>query len=509
MEATDIPPMVRFEPGWTARDIGRRRRLAPGVEVAHWRSLHVSGDIAWLAECPDPAANLRRMGEFGRLPRHLGLPLTRVLEYRADGSLAHGVEHPQGMQLLARFIRDTSRPMSREERVACLVQVAQALDALHGSGVVHRNLDVSAVLWDGEFAMLLDSGWPDAIELGADPRTALHLAPERRAGADADARSDQYLLAGLWLTMGGGNRVSPQDALRQRPAREQPALARAMARDPAHRFDSCGAFAERLRRDLGLDSPAPAEATRMGRHWWARVHPPPAPVPPPMTLAHYRDWVRPLGRPTDSQIDAYVDYLSSKHSWYKHLPPVRPGAVFTLFLTRLAGMVQGDDGRSTAWREIEPGDSMFHYSMMPTAEYRRRFGHLGYGSEAAPEFSLRDSRESVNFGAEPRVFATTEGPRALPPEIVRAGSVEVTAVIHARSAQRWVWEWAMERGALEGLSAQAWPQRSGGAPSLEQILHAVKYGGDKDIAAFIAVERSFQKADLRAAAQRVVTLCFD
>jgi hypothetical protein len=450
-----------------------------------------------------------------RLPTHVGLPRTRLLEWYPDPACVLGFEYPAGMQLLAARLDAHHTAMPDQERLACLVQVAHALDKLHASGIVHRNLDPSAVLWDGEFALLLDACWPDPVDLGADSDATARLAPERREGADADARSDQYLLARLWIATGRQLAGNGTRGLALLPQREQKALARALDPDPACRYACCADFTEALRADLGFEAPPPATEAVRGREWQRRLFPPAPPPPVPMSLIDYQALVRPLGRPSEAQIDAYVEYLAGKHSWYKHLPLLLPGTIFTLFINPLAGMIQGNEGNGPLrWMEVGSTEECFHYSMMPTVEYRSRFGHFGYGASAAPQFGLHGARTRRDYGAERRVFDTADGERALPIEICEAGSVEVTGVMHQIASSHWLWERLFAGESRHGPAKEgAWPGRSGGAATLEELVAIATnpkrpYGQDEDIQTLIDPERQAQLSDLRAAARRVVDLCF-
>ncbi len=234
-----------------------------------------------------------------------------------------------------------------------------------------------------------------------------------------------------------------------------------------------------------------------------------------MSLVDYRELVRPLGRPSEAQIDAYVEYLAGKHSWYKHLPLLLPGTIFTLFINPLAGMIQGSEGNGPLrWMEVGSTDECFHYSMMPTVEYRSRFGHFGYGSAAAQQFGLHGVRVHRDYGAEPWVFNTVNGERALPVEICEAGSVEVTGVVHQIASSHWLWERLFAGESRHGPAVEGiWPERSGGAKTLEDLVAIAtdpkrSHGQDEAIETLIDPERQAQLSDLRAAARRVVDLCF-
>lgn len=53
---------------------------------------------------------------------------------------------------------------------------------------------------------------------------------------------------------------------------------------------------------------------------------------PELDLAVYRDLVKDLPPPTDQQISAFAEYVSTAKSWYKHLPLSPPGRCFRFFI---------------------------------------------------------------------------------------------------------------------------------------------------------------------------------
>lgn len=73
------------------------------------------------------------------------------------------------------------------------------------------------------------------------------------------------------------------------------------------------------------------------------------------------------------QMQQFALFVSNAHSWYKHLPYLPPGEPFQFFLDPGAGMqlVVSSQGSVDATPRAEPG---FHYSWLPTVEYRARFG---------------------------------------------------------------------------------------------------------------------------------------
>lgn len=170
--------------------------------------------------------------------------------------------------------------------------------------------------------------------------------------------------------------------------------------------------------------------------------------------------------PTPEQRENFVEYVSHAHSWYKHLPLYPPGCPFYFFLDKYAGCdrVRAPDGRAIMVERTEQG---FHYSAIPTEEYRARFGYLAYSCDAGTTVVLASPRPIVvprdKIAAIERDDARKVG---LPPEILDAGVVQLTGVIHACSLGMpalWVGGW-INRGHSD------WPEESGGKCTRQKIL---------------------------------------
>jgi serine/threonine protein kinase len=92
-------------------------------------------------------------------------------------------------------------PLGLDETVGLAAQLARGLDALHGHGILHRDVKPSNVLLDGEgTAALTDFGLArgaDSTRLTADGQllgTPHYLAPELIEGREATSASDVYAL---------------------------------------------------------------------------------------------------------------------------------------------------------------------------------------------------------------------------------------------------------------------------------------------------------------------------
>ena len=179
------------------------------------------------------------------------------------------------------------------------LQVAQALEYAHSQGLFHRDIKPSNLLLDAQgTAWVADFGLAKAVEgdnithTGDIVGTIRYMAPERFRG-ECDARSDVYAL-GLTLYEMAALRPAFDQTARQTLIRqvmeEEPArlrkivpnvprdletiIQKAMAPDPAGRYQTAGALAEDLSSFLE-DRPIRArDISPLERCWkWARRRP--------------------------------------------------------------------------------------------------------------------------------------------------------------------------------------------------------------------------------------------
>ena len=162
------------------------------------------------------------------------------------------------------------------DAIGIVAQVASALDAAHARGLVHRDVKPSNVLLDAgaradgsDHVYLADFGLTKRLSedagIGEDGRlmgTIDYVAPEQIAGEEIDARADVYSLGCVLYECLVGEppfrRDSEMavvfahlDAEPPTPSAERPELpaaldaviARALAKEPEHRYSSCREFA--------------------------------------------------------------------------------------------------------------------------------------------------------------------------------------------------------------------------------------------------------------------------
>ncbi len=179
------------------------------------------------------------------------------------------------------------------------VQVADALEYSAGQGVLHRDvkpsnllLDVFGTVWLTDFGLAKATDTPDLTHTGDLFGTLRYLAPERFKGR-ADVRSDVYAL-GLTLYELLAMRPAFDDHAQadlvsqitlgklRRLDEVNPALPRdvvtivhkAIAGDPADRYQTPGAMAEDLRRFLDDRPIAARRHSLLEKGWrWCRRNP--------------------------------------------------------------------------------------------------------------------------------------------------------------------------------------------------------------------------------------------
>jgi YVTN family beta-propeller protein len=197
----------------------------------------------------------------------------------ADGRLFIAMRYVHGLDL--KGLLRAEGALEPDRAVAIAAQVASALDAAHRRGLVHRDVKPSNILLDRqddrEHAYLADFGLVQSAERSspADGQfmgTVDYVAPEQIRGDPVDGRADQYALGCLLfecltgsLPFRHGSDVAAIYAHLEEPApraserREgvppalDPVLERAMAKEPADRFATCGELVDATRTALALD----------------------------------------------------------------------------------------------------------------------------------------------------------------------------------------------------------------------------------------------------------------
>jgi len=218
---------------------------------------------------------------------------TGTLEIDADTRAYIAMEYVAGESLQERLKHG---PLAPEEALDLTLQLADALEEAHRTGVVHRDIKPGNVVLDGRRrAKLLDFGlasytptrdgdatWrgPEGVlPPGALAGTLAYMAPEQARGRSADARADVFGLGALLYELLAGHApfrgesaVDVLDALLNAPpppiahAPGAPPLARALetvarrmlAKEPGDRYPGMAAVREALRAADGHQAEAAA-----------------------------------------------------------------------------------------------------------------------------------------------------------------------------------------------------------------------------------------------------------
>jgi eukaryotic-like serine/threonine-protein kinase len=206
----------------------------------------------------------------------------------ADGFLYYVMPYIQGETIREKLNRETQCGV--DESVRITREVADALDYAHRNGVIHRDIKPENILLHDGRAMVMDFGIALAVSAAAGGRmtetglslgTPHYMSPEQAtAEKEITGRSDVYSLATVLYEMLTGNPpyvgASAQQIImkiitepaepvtRHRksvPLNVAAALAHALEKLPADRFDSARTFSDAL-ANVSYDSGARPHATR-------------------------------------------------------------------------------------------------------------------------------------------------------------------------------------------------------------------------------------------------------
>jgi Tol biopolymer transport system component len=191
----------------------------------------------------------------------------------ADGFLYYVMPYIQGETLRDRLNRETQ--LGVDEAIKIAVEVADALHLAHSQGVIHRDIKPENILLANGRPMVADFGIALAVSAAAGGRmtetglslgTPHYMSPEQAtAEKEITARSDVYSLASVLFEMlagqpphigGSAQQVimkiiaEPVDDVtkfrKSVPPHVAAAVARALEKLPADRFESAKAFADAL-----------------------------------------------------------------------------------------------------------------------------------------------------------------------------------------------------------------------------------------------------------------------
>ncbi|WP_166678485.1 serine/threonine protein kinase [Kribbella voronezhensis] len=255
---------------------------------------------------PQYRDRLRREARLAAAVEHPGL--VRVHAVGGEGDQAWLVMDRLSGPDLQRLL-DEGGPLPVDRAVAMLAEVAAAVDAMHAAGVIHRDLKPANIILDGDRPTVADfgvarqlaslesstgmdlsggaawlrSGTPSGPSLGAMAGTVAYMAPEQWRGDPVSAATDVYALGGTLFSLLTGRRPFDRRTLPELayavamlpppapseygvPAAFDQVVRTAMAKEPADRYPTAGAFAQALRAAAAGDV-APVVVKQRG---WTR-----------------------------------------------------------------------------------------------------------------------------------------------------------------------------------------------------------------------------------------------
>jgi YVTN family beta-propeller protein len=272
---------VALGPGSTFARYRVESLLGRGGMGVLYRATDLSLDrpVALKLIAPELAGDERFRSRFLKEPRlaaaldhpHV-VPIYEAGEY--EGQLFLAMRYVEGSDLKSMIERDGR--LAPEQAVAVLAQVADALDAAHRRGLVHRDVKPGNVLLDEEgHAYLTDFGISKLVggvstDTGRVVGTLDYLAPEQIRGGEVDGRTDCYALACvLYECLDGAppfRRATEAETLwaqmREQPPtlhrhpELDPVLDKGLAKDKEARYASCGELLAAASSALGFEPPA-------------------------------------------------------------------------------------------------------------------------------------------------------------------------------------------------------------------------------------------------------------
>lgn len=167
-----------------------------------------------------------------------------------------------------------SQPMSFEQALKYLEQVAAALDHAHGRGIIHRDVKPANILLDNSWVFLADFGLARVMQAstlfttsGINSGTPAYMSPEQGRGGKIDATTDVYAAGVIAYLMVTGKiphvAESTQAIIYKRnhepapsvqmlrpemPSLIDQSIRQALAPQASNRFQSVGEFVTDLRR---------------------------------------------------------------------------------------------------------------------------------------------------------------------------------------------------------------------------------------------------------------------
>jgi serine/threonine-protein kinase len=359
-----------------AATIAEPPRLGAGHVIGGYRVLHLIGEggVGRVYRAED--VTLGRPVALKVLRRELGTDPNFLALFRSEATLLAAIQHPNLVQIytlgeapegtffamelvegetLAGAIARSQKQgvyLPLDRLLACLAQIASALDCLHQHGVLHRDIKPDNIALDPfrDRAVLLDVGVAQRAGRGEQAAgTPGFVAPEVIYGEPATSASDVFSLAVTafqaltyrhpWesadrdpaqVLAPAGEAARRLSSLRRELAPADEVLARGLAYEPGTRAASAteliGALGEALMPVIA--DPEPAVAPRRITGPLARVERPAAAgaLAAPSTVVDFRDRAAPESQPAAQTrgvvFKAFVRVVGNElPRWLSSFPP--------------------------------------------------------------------------------------------------------------------------------------------------------------------------------------------
>ena len=277
--------------------------IPPGSSLGRYRIVEElgKGGMATVFRCHDP--NLDRFVAVKVLPSFQQEDPTFIARFSQEARTVAALNHPNilaiydfgedkgFLYIVSELVpggdlqdKMTGKPLSAEEVLEYMRPLSGALDFANGEGIVHRDLKPANILPDADGRPILaDFGLARMLESATrftQAQQALgtpeYMAPEQAMGADADHRSDLYAFGIIIYQMLVGQPPfradTPAATLMAHvhqplplPSKILPGIApsleatllKALAKEPAERFNSAAELVQAIEVASGLAPSAP------------------------------------------------------------------------------------------------------------------------------------------------------------------------------------------------------------------------------------------------------------